>query len=121
MGNKSGGVVLFVGPDVARGRRSQLPRRESAVGASKLSGSEGFGDQRANASLVGRFGGEKYSQRDGFSVRKSSDVVRCEGARRLMVPVPAQRDRDCAAKGVSAATRLHHHNRVMSVCLANHS
>lgn len=71
--------------------------------------------------LVGRFGGEKYSQRDGFTVRESGDVVRRERAWGLMVPVPAQRDRDCAAKGVRAAARLHHHNRIVSISLADHN
>ena len=71
--------------------------------------------------LVGWFGGEKYSQRDGFTVGEGSDVVRRERTRGLMVPVPAQRDRDCAAEGVRTAARLHHHNRVVRISLADHN
>ena len=97
-----------------------MPRRDSAVGASQPSCGERFADQGADASLVGRFGGEKYSQRDGFTIWKRGDVVRREGARRLMVPLAAQRDRYCAAEGVRTAAGLHRHNRVMSICLAGH-
>jgi folate-dependent tRNA-U54 methylase TrmFO/GidA len=61
-------MVLFVGADGARGCSAQLPSRETAIGAGQLSGGEGFADQSADASLVGWFGSEKYSQRDGFSV-----------------------------------------------------
>ncbi len=68
VGNQSGGVVLLLGPDIAGGDRSQPPSRERAVGASQLAGGQRLADQGADASLIGRFGGEKYSQRDGFTV-----------------------------------------------------
>ena len=118
--NQSGGMVLFLRPDVAGGCRAQLPRRDTAIGAGQLSYGECFADQRADPSLVGRFGGEKYSQRYVFTIRKCRDIVRRETAWRFVVPVPAQRDGYCAAEGVRTTAGLHSHNRVVSICLAGH-
>jgi hypothetical protein len=120
MGDQSGRVVLFLRPDVAGCGGAQLPRCNSAIGTGQLSGGEGFGDEGADASLVGRLGGEKYSHCDGFTVRQGSDIVRRERAGRCVIPVPAQRDRDCAAEGVGTAAARHRHNRVVSISLADH-
>jgi hypothetical protein len=113
-------MILLVRPDGAGGIGAQLPCRDTAFGAGQLSGGEGFADQGADASLVGWFGSEKYSQRDGFSVWKGSNVVRRERARAWVVPVPAERNRYCAAECVRTAVGLHCDNRVVSIGLASH-
>ena len=113
-------MILLVRPDGAGGIGAQLPCRDTAFGAGQLSGGEGFADQGADASLIGQFGGEKYSQRDGFSVWKGSDVVRRKRARAWVIPVPAERNRYCAAESVRTAAGLHRHNRVVSISLADH-
>lgn len=120
MGDQSGSMALLLGSDVAGGGRAQLPRRDTAFGASQLPGGEGLADQGADASLVSRFGSEKDSQRDGFTVWKGSDMVRRERARWWVVPVPAQCDCDCAAEGVRTAAGLHRDNRVVSISLPDH-
>ena len=120
MGNQPGSMILLVRPDGAGGIGVQLPCRDTAFGARQLSGGEGFADEGADTSLVGWFGSEKYSQRDGFSVWKGSDVVRREGARAWVVPVPAEGNRYCAAECVRTAIGLHSDNRVVSIGLASH-
>src|ERR1700722_10660728 len=105
-------MILLARPGGSGGIVAQLPCRDTAFGAGQLSGGEGYADQGADASLVGRFGSEKYSQRDGFSVWKGSDVVRRERARAWVVPVPAER--------VRTAVGLHCNNRVVSIGLASH-
>jgi hypothetical protein len=121
MGDQSGCMVVLLRPDVARGSGAQLPRCETAIGGGQLAGGEGFADQQADTLLVGRFGSEKHSHCHGFTVRQGCDIVRCERARRSVIPVPAQRDRDCAAESVRTAAGLHRHNRVVSISLADHS
>jgi hypothetical protein len=121
MVDQSGCMVLFLRPDVASGSGAQLPRCDSAIGAGQLPGREGFGDEGADAPFVGWFGGEKYSHCHGFTVRQGGDIVRRERAGRCVIPVPAQRDRDCAAEGVGAAAGRHRHNRVVSISLADHA
>jgi hypothetical protein len=46
--------------------------------------------------------------------------MRREWAWRWMVPMPAQRNRDCAAQSLRTAARLHRDNSVMDEGFASH-
>jgi hypothetical protein len=69
-------------------------------------------DERTDALLVRRVGSEKHSQGDGFTPWEAGDIMRREWAWRWMVPMPAQRNRDCAAESLGTAARLHRDNSV---------
>jgi len=77
-------------------------------------------DERTDALLVRRVGSEKHPQRDGFTPWEAGGVMRREWAWRWMVPMPAQRNRDCAAESPGTAARLHRDNSVMDEGFANH-
>ena len=97
-----------------------MPGGDSAVGTSQLSCGERLADERTDALLVRRVGSEKHPQRDGFTAWEAGDVMRREWAWRWMVPMPAQRNRDCAAESLGTAARLHRDNSVMDEGFANH-
>ena len=66
MRNQMCRMVLFVGAELARGLGAQLPDRY-AVRTLQVPGGQRLADQGPDALCVHRLGGEKHSQREGFT------------------------------------------------------
>ena len=66
-----------------------------------------------------RFGREQDPHAQLAVIVGGADMVRCQRAWRLVVPVPAQRDRDRRPRSLHIRVRLHEQDRLLHKSLAH--
>lgn len=112
-------VIHFLRADVAVPAGTQLPPSDHAVRAMQLPAGQRRLDTLSDGCFHALLGGEQYPHMNLAGGAGCPAVVRRQGTWRLMIPVPAQRCRDCPTWSPQVSVRFHHQDCVMSKCLAH--
>lgn len=113
------GVIRLRGGDVAAVAVVQPPMGGHAVRARQLSTGQGMGDALPDRALQLRLGGEQDSQVHLGPDSAGPAVVRRQGARRLVVPVPAQGRGDRRPRRAYVGAWLHDQHRLVDETLTH--
>lgn len=113
-------MLLLVSVNIARGVGLQAPGGNPPVRPAQPAAGKRTSDQGPDPVFVGRLGGEQDPNFEALADRRNRRVVRRQRTRRLMVPVPAQRNGYRATERAGVCPGLDRHNGVMSVGFARH-
>ena len=113
------GLIRLLGQDVTGPACAQPPWSSEAVREFHLPG-QGQSDEMPDFRLCVRLGREQDPHPQLAAVFGRADPVRRQRARRLVIPVPAQRYRNRRPRSPDIGIRLHHQDRLMSKGLAHY-